>query len=223
MLSRGTIQSLMLFGSIVSNTGDFSGAAGLQEKKMLNRIVTAFVLSGLLISEPVEADSAKPELVGEATPMEFYIEESKYRRTAVICVGATEGKSTSKARACFSKTNGRHSHIIDGTITTDQRLSSVSRCEDLGYCNGELKVAMYVNDLYSLIRVPVRNDRTLDMPTRGLYSFIHKTKDPVTTLRVVTKNSKGNKLSYEFAIDTQAFIDFTKTFKWPKKIGNSAI
>lgn len=176
-------------------------------------LATAFVLSSLLISEPIEADSAKPKLVGEATPMQFYIEDSKYRRTAVICVGATEGKSTSKAQACFSKTNSRHSHIINGTITTDQSLSSVSRCDDLGYCNNELKVAMYVNNLHDSIRVPVRNDRSIELPTEDLYGFIRKTKEPVTTLRVVTKNSEGNRLSYEFAIDTQAFIDFTKTFK----------
>lgn len=181
--------------------------------KLFSRIAVTFALSGLLISESVEADSTEPELVGEATPMEFYIKESKYRRTAVLCVGATEGKSTNKARACFSKTNSRHSHIINGSITTDQSLSSVSRCEDLGYCNNELKVAMYVNDRYSLIRVPVRNDRSMKIPTKDLYGFIRKTKEPVTTLRVVTKNSEGKRLSYEFAIDTQAFIDFTKTFK----------
>lgn len=181
--------------------------------KTLSRIASTFVLSSLLISVPVKADSVKPELIGEETPMEFYIKESEYRRTAVLCVGATEDKSTSKARACFSKTNGRHGHIINGSITTDQSLSSVSRCDDLGYCNNELKVAMYVNDRYSVIRVPVRNDRSLEVPTKELYGFIRKTKEPVTTLRVVTKNNEGNRLSYEFAIDTQAFIDFTETFR----------
>ena len=179
---------------------------------MFNRIVAAFLLSGSLISASVVADSTKSEVVGDATPMDFYIKESKYRRDAVLCVGATEGKSTSKARACFSTSNGRHSSL-HGSVRTDQSLSSVSRCEDLGYCNNELKVAIYVNDRYSLIRVPVRNGNTMEMPTGDLYTFTRKTKEPVTTLRVVTKNSEGNRLSYEFAIDTQAFIDFTKTFK----------
>ena len=181
--------------------------------KTLITLAAAFVLSSVLISASVVADSTKSEVVGDATPMDFYIKESKYRREAFLCVGATKDKSTNKARTCFSKTNGRHSHIINGTITTDQSLSSVSRCEDLGYCNNELKAAMYVNDRYSVIRVPVRNDRVLEIPTRGLYVFIRKTKDPVTTLRVVTKNNKGTRLSYEFAIDTQAFIDFANTFK----------
>lgn len=113
---------------------------------MLNRIVTVLVLSSLLAFDCAVADSTTPEVVGDVTPMKFYIEEGKYRRTAVLCVGATQDKSTSKARACFSKTNSRHGHIINGTIGTDQSLSSVSRCEDLGYCNNELKVAMYVND-----------------------------------------------------------------------------
>ena len=103
--------------------------------------------------------------------------------------------------------------MINGSITTDQSLSSVSRCQDLGYCNNELKVAMYINDRYSLIRVPVRNDRTLELPTRELYDFIRKTKIPVTTLLVRTKNSEGTTLAYEFAIDTRAFIDFANTFK----------
>lgn len=180
---------------------------------MFNHILTVLLLSSLLAFESALADSPKPEVVGEVAPMEFYLKEGKYRRDAVLCVEATRDKSTRNARACFSKSNGRHSHIINGSITTDQNLSKVSRCEDLGYCNNELKVAMYVNNRHNLIRVPVRNNRTLEMPTRGLYSFIRKTKDPVTTLRVVTKNSDGKKLSYEFAIDTRAFIDFANTFK----------
>jgi hypothetical protein len=45
----------MLFESIVSNKGDLSCATGLEGKKMLNRIVTAFVLFGLLISVPTSA------------------------------------------------------------------------------------------------------------------------------------------------------------------------
>ena len=166
----------------------------------------------LLVANPSVNANPERKVVGDATPMEFYIKESKYRRDAVLCVGATEGKSTNKARACFSTSNGRHSSL-HGSVRTDQSLSSVSRCADLGYCNNELKVAIYVNDRYSLIRVPVRNGSTLEMPTRDLYAFTRKTREPITTLRVVTKNSEGIRLSYEFAIDTQAFIDFTETFR----------
>lgn len=49
---------------------------------VLKCLSAALVLSSLLITEPIEADSAKPELIGEATPMKFYIKENKYRRTA---------------------------------------------------------------------------------------------------------------------------------------------
>jgi hypothetical protein len=42
--------SLTLFESIVLNKGDLSGAMGLEEKKILNRIAATFVLSTLLIS-----------------------------------------------------------------------------------------------------------------------------------------------------------------------------
>ena len=157
---------------------------------MFNHIVNVLLLSSLLAFESALADSSKPEVVGEVAPMDFYIRGGKYRREAVLCVGATKDKSTSNARVCFSKTNSRHSHMINGSITTDQSLSSVSRCQDLGYCNNELKVAMHINDRYSLIRVPVRNDRTLELPTRELYDFIRKTKIPVTTLLVRTKIAK---------------------------------
>lgn len=183
------------------------------------RIALPVGLSGFLLLLVANASAyyqTESEVVGEVTPMEFFIQGSKYRKTAFLCVGATKDKSTNEARICFSKTNGRHNHTINGSITTDQSLSSVSRCEDLGYCNNELKVAMYINDRYSLIRVPVRNDQILEVPvsvTRSLNQTLRKTKDPVTTLRVVTKNNEGARLSYVFAIDTQAFIDFTKTFK----------
>lgn len=175
--------------------------------------LNVFVFSLLLVAEAHANYSAERKVIGESAPMDFHILEGQYRRTAFLCVKAAKDKSTSAARACFSIINSRHNHKIYGTITTDQSLSSVSRCEDLGYCNNELKVAMYVNGLYSLIRVPVRNDKMLEIPTGDLYGFIRKTKDPVTTLRVVTKNNEGARLSYVFAIDTQAFIDFTKTFK----------